>query len=153
MPRPKIAVVDDPLDGGASSANPQRPRPKADAPSPPGQAPPAARDRASPKEETQPAPRSPGAQRGTRPQPTLDLRNEPLVAVFGRVPASLARRLEGVIFELRAEEKVSQQDVLAALLLRYIDPRDERSMAEVRAALEVYYEARDGRRVRPAYAE
>lgn len=154
MPRPKITVVDDPLDGVPASANANRPRPEADAPVPAEQAPPATRDPDPPKRgETQPARPSSSAQRRARSQPAPDLRAEALVAVFGRVPATLARRLEGVVFELRAERKVSQQDVLAALLLRYVDPRDERSLSEVRAALETYYEARDGRRVRPAYAE
>lgn len=153
MPRPKIAVVDDPLDGAPAPANANRTRPKADAPSPAEQAAPAVADREPPKQGTQPERRSRSALRRPRSQPALDLRDEPLVAVFGRVPATLARRLEGVVFELRAERKVSQQDILAALLLRHIDPGDERSLAEVRAALEAYYEARDGRRVRPAYAE
>jgi hypothetical protein len=155
MARPKIAVVDDPLEAASGSEGPQRKRrpPKSSSLEATDQ--PAAISPSAESPEEQPPsdrPRARSERRG-RPRPALDLQDEALVAVFGRVPATLARRLEGVVFELRAERKVSQQDVLAALLLRYIDPHDERSLAEIRAGLETYYEARDGRRVRPAYAE
>lgn len=144
MAWPKISVVDDPLEGRTRRRPPKRSAPASEAEPPPEQAP-ASRD----SEESHPE-----ESEGRRsPRDGPDLRGDALVAVFGRVPTTLARRLEGVVFELKADRKVSQQDVLAALLLRYVDPRDERSLAEVRAALDAYYEARDGRRVRPAYAE
>ncbi len=155
MARPKIAVVDDPLEAAGPSERPQRKRrpPKLSSLEPSDQ-PATVSPSAESSEEQPPSDRSRAkSERRGRPRPALDLHDEALVAVFGRVPATLARRLEGVVFELRAERKVSQQDVLAALLLRYIDPHDERSLAEIRAGLETYYEARDGRRVRPAYAE
>lgn len=150
MARPKIAVVDDPLEGGARREAAKRSRPTAEVTSP--EQPPAAGSEEGSNEETKTrrAPRSRGS---TRSQSAPDLRNDALVAVFGRVPTTLARRLEGVVFELKADRKVSQQDIIAALLLRHIDPSDERSLSEIRAALDTYYDARDGRRTRPAYAD
>lgn len=139
--RPKIAVVDDPLAAGTGM--------------PPS-------GRAEPRASGEPTPsRSNGraiAERAPRPQSTPerstapDLAGESLVGVFGRVPASLARRLEGMVFQLRAERKVSQQDVLAALLLRYVDHSDERSVAEMHRLLDAYEKVREPRRSRTTHS-
>ena len=142
--RPKIAVVDDPLAAGAGkppareAAPEARPAGMADAPGANGRstANGQSRPRGTPKRSAAP-----------------DLAAESLVGVFGRVPAPLARRLEGMVFELRAERKVSQQDVLAALLLRFVDHSDERSVAEIHGLLDAYEEARNGRRARTTHAD
>lgn len=64
---------------------------------------------------------------------------KPLQGIFGRVPPELARRLEGVVFELKAERaRVSQQDVLAALLWRYVDHTDPTSVRALHELLDEY---------------
>ena len=74
-------------------------------------------------------------------QPTLA--QEAVKAVFGRVPASLARRLEGAVFELRATRpRLTQQDVLAALLWRYVDHDAPEKLDELTRLLDEYAAAR-----------
>jgi hypothetical protein len=64
---------------------------------------------------------------------------KPLQGVFGRVPPELARRLEGMVFELKAERvRASQQDVLAALLWRYVDHTDPASVQAIHKLLDEY---------------
>lgn len=71
------------------------------------------------------------------------LAQEAVKAVFGRVPASLARRLEGAVFELRATRpRVTQQDVLAALLWRYVDHDAPEKLNELTRLLDEYAAAR-----------
>jgi hypothetical protein len=71
------------------------------------------------------------------------LAQEAVKAVFGRVPASLARRLEGAVFELRATRpSVTQQDVLAALLWRYVDHEAPEKLDELTRLLDEYAAAR-----------
>jgi hypothetical protein len=70
------------------------------------------------------------------------LAQEAVKAVFGRVPASLARRLEGAVFELRATRPVTQQDVLAALLWRYVDHEAPEKLDELTRLLDEYAAAR-----------
>jgi len=141
--RPKIAVVDDPLAAGVGQAAPRRAVPAT--PAGAGKATASANGRSSAETERRP-PKTPD--RAAAP----DLSGESLVGVFGRVPASLARRLEGMVFQLRAERKVSQQDVLAALLLRYVDHSDERSVAEMHRLLDGYEKVREPRRSRTTHA-
>jgi len=57
-----------------------------------------------------------------------------------------------MVFQLRAERKVSQQDVLAALLLRYVDHSDERSVAEMHRLLDGYEKVREPRRSRTTHS-
>ena len=142
--RPKIAVVDDPLAAGAGGGPPRAKRPAARAAGP----------ASAPQGSTNGSPaRAERRQPAAAKQPAApDLSAEPLTGVFGRVPASLARRLEGMVFQLRAERKVSQQDVLAALLLRFVDHSDERSVGEVHRLLDAYEKARDPRRARAMHA-
>ena len=142
--RPRIAIVDDPLEAGAGTARKaRRPAPRTPAASeePSQTSNGRAASRTEQRQESAPA-------RSTAP----DLAAEALVGVFGRVPASLARRLEGMVFQLRAERKVSQQDVLAALLLRYVDHSDERSVAEMHRLLDGYEKVREPRRSRTTHS-
>lgn len=77
------------------------------------------------------------AKAGNHDQPMLA--QEAVKAVFGRVPASLARRLEGAVFELRATRpRVTQQDVLAALLWRYVDHEAPEKLDELTRLLDEY---------------
>lgn len=64
---------------------------------------------------------------------------KPLQGIFGRVPPELARRLEGMVFELKAERaQVSQQDILAALLWRHVDHTDPTSIRAIHELLDRY---------------
>jgi hypothetical protein len=116
--RPKLEVLDDPL--RATTAAGEEPPPK-----------PAASKRAQVESE-----------------PSWELGEEPLQAVFGRVPKSLARRLEGAVYRLRgADSTVRQQQLLAALLWRHVDPEDESSLERLAGLVEEYQDAaRPGRR-------
>jgi hypothetical protein len=77
----------------------------------------------------------PSARRATR---------RPLQGIFGRVPPELARRLEGMVFELKAERaRVSQQDVLAALLWRHVDHTDPASVRALHELLDEYEAERE----------
>lgn len=106
--RPRLKMVDDPL---APARTPQR-EPEVD------------EDGAA---EEQPRPR---ARRASK---------KPLQGVFGRVPPELARRLEGMVFELKAERaRVSQQEVLAALLWRYVDHTAPASVRALHELLDEY---------------
>src|SRR3954451_17339017 len=107
---PAVQFRDDPL----QRSNDEPPAPAvAAAPEPE----PAAVKAEAPKRERAPAPR-----RSSR-KPSIALADESEKAVFGRVPRSLARRLEGAVFELKAErDSATQQEVLAALLWKYVDP-------------------------------
>lgn len=81
---------------------------------------------------------SPTAEDAPRPSPQRTLQR-PLQGVFGRVPPELARRLEGMVFELKAARgRVSQQDVLAALLWRYVDHTDPASVRAMHQLLDEY---------------
>jgi len=76
---------------------------------------------------------------------SVSLAQERVKAVFARVPASLARRLEGAVFELRASRpKLTQQDVLAALLWRYV-AHDAAAKLDELAAVVADYDAARGR--------
>jgi hypothetical protein len=60
-------------------------------------------------------------------------------AVFGRVPRSLSRRLEGAVFELRDEfEDLTQEQVLAALLHEHVDAGDPGVLAELTKTVRRY---------------
>jgi hypothetical protein len=99
--------------------------------------------------ETPAAPQSKASERA-RPRLQGDqpmLAHEAVKAVFGRVPASLARRLEGAVFELRATRpRLTQQDVLAALLWRYVDHDAPEKLDELTRLLDEYAAARGNAR-------
>jgi len=115
--RPRLLILDDPLRTTPASpekAPPHRPAKSASRP-----------QRASAKANRQPA-----------------LGRGPLQAIFGRVPKSLARRLEGAVYELRGvDSSVRQQQVLAALLWRHVDPADKTSLKELAALVDEYKRA------------
>jgi len=114
--RPKLLILDDPL--RTTPASPEK-------------APPA---------KASAAPRPKRAPAKTNRTPALD--REPLQAIFGRVPKSLARRLEGAVYELRGgDSSVRQQQVLAALLWRHVDPADETSLKELAVLVDEYRRA------------
>ncbi len=127
--RPRLKMVDDPL-------APARQRP--------------AREDAESSESERPAREeatSPGSL-AVRDEPRQSARSparKPLQGIFGRVPPELARRLEGMVFELKAARaRVSQQDVLAALLWRYIDHSDPESVRAMHELLDAYEAAGEG---------
>jgi hypothetical protein len=112
--RPKLLILDDPL-----------------------RTTPASSDKAPPPQPSKSASRPKRAPAKVNRQSALG--REPLQAVFGRVPKSLARRLEGAVYELRgADSTVRQQQVLAALLWRHVDPADEASLKELAALVDEY---------------
>lgn len=68
-------------------------------------------------------------------------RDEPKKAVFGRIPRSLSRRLERALVELRDQnDDLTQEQLLAALLDRYVDPSDPTSLTELAATIGQYRE-------------
>ena len=116
LPTPKVVDLDDPL----------APRPaRAPAPQEPDPAPTPEESPASPKP---PRPRRPPAQvdRAPAPQATPSLADEQLVAVFARMPESLSDRLGEGVRALNAGRprrgRVTQQDLLGALVERYVTP-------------------------------
>ena len=127
--RPRLKMVDDPL-------APARQPPAEEATESPELRRPARDDAESPE------PRPAGEeQRQSARSPA----RKPLQGIFGRVPPELARRLEGMVFELKADRaRVSQQDVLAALLWRYIDHTDPESVRAMHELLDAYEAAGEG---------
>lgn len=60
-------------------------------------------------------------------------------AVFGRVPRSLTRRLERALVELREyTDDLTQEQLLAALLHRYVDPASPESLSELSTTVAQY---------------
>lgn len=60
-------------------------------------------------------------------------------AIFGRVPRSLARRLERAVVELRDEfEDLTQEQVLAALLHAHVDSRDQAELVRLTEIVRSY---------------
>jgi hypothetical protein len=65
--------------------------------------------------------------------------DEPKKAVFGRVPRSLTRRLERALVELREHsEDLTQEQLLAALLHKHVDPSNPDSLTELTRTVEDY---------------
>ena len=113
--RPKLQILDDPLRTTPAAA---------------------------PTETQQPQPAEPRPAKPERPRTQtkpIGLDGEEAQAVFARVPKSLARRLEGAVYELRgADPSVRQQQMLVALLWRYVDPADRGSLKELAALVSEY---------------
>ena len=60
-------------------------------------------------------------------------------AVFGRVPRSLTRRLERAVVELREEiEDLTQEQVLAALLHKHVEPSQPDRLNELAETVRAY---------------
>jgi hypothetical protein len=117
LPTPKVVDLDDPLAPRRALA----PAPQEPDPSPaPGEPP------VSPKRQR---PRRPPARADRAPAPPLpapSLADEQLVAVFARMPESLSDRLAEGVRALNAGRprrgRVTQQDLLGALVERYVTP-------------------------------
>jgi hypothetical protein len=126
--RPRLDVVDDPVTGSTEKA--LRPAVAGSERRSPHQAtPPPARNDESATDQTPPQPMSTPA----------GYRNEQKRAVFGRVPRSLSRRLERAVVELREEmEDLTQEQVLAALLDRYVEPRSPEELDELATTVRDY---------------
>jgi hypothetical protein len=133
LPTPRLADLDDPL----------APR-RETLPAPARQAtrPAAQRARATTKPPTQ---QTPPAQTQTPAPAVPTLADEQLVAVFARMPESLSDRLADGVRALNAGRprrgRVSQQDVLGALVDQYVRPDQP---APLRELVDAYR-----RRIRP----
>jgi len=135
--RPRLNIVDDPVTGSTQTALRPAPagserRPRRQATASPAPAPAEPDDlpaRESATDLTPPQPASPPAR----------YRDEQKRAVFGRVPRSLSRRLERAVVELREEmEDLTQEQVLAALLERYVEPGDPEQLGELATTVRDY---------------
>ena len=130
--RPRLNIVDDPVTGSTETV----PRPAVAA----------ARSEPRPRHQTTqpaaPALTDQSAADETPPQTTSTpaaYRDEQKRAVFGRVPRSLSRRLERAVVELREEmEDLTQEQVLAALLDRYVEPSSAERLSELSATVRDY---------------
>jgi hypothetical protein len=136
--RPRLNIVDDPVTGNTQTALRPAPagserRARRQATPPPA---PARAEHAAPAPDDEPAPDL------TPPQPASPparYRDEQKRAVFGRVPRSLSRRLERAVVELREEmEDLTQEQVLAALLERYVEPGDPEQLGELATTVRDY---------------
>jgi len=124
LPTPSLVDLDDPLAPRRAPA----PTPSAEpAPAPPAR-------RRSPSRARAAAERPPV----TEPPPTTpahSLADEPLVAVFARMPESLSERLADTVRALNAgrsrRARVSQQDVLGALVDHHATADDPVALAEL----------------------
>lgn len=86
--------------------------------------------------ETQPPVAEPVAPAAAAAQ---GFRGEQKRAVFGRVPRSLSRRLERAVVELREEmEDLTQEQLLAALLSRHVNPAEPASLAALAETVRAY---------------
>lgn len=131
--RPKLNMVDDPVARRPAQAPPT----SSEAPAPPkrvGSAPAPATAAAAAVDSPDVAATTPPTpvQAPSRPAQRLEpegFGQEPKKAVFGRVPRSLSRRLERAVLELREHsDDLTQEQVLAALLDKYVDPTDPESL-------------------------
>ena len=116
---PKLVDLDDPLAPRPAPA----PAPAASSPTP--------RTRAAARAPRKPRSTPPATPPST-PSPPRTLADEPLVAVFARLPESLSDRLADGVRALNEGRprrgRVSQQDLLGALVDRYVTPKDTREL-------------------------
>jgi hypothetical protein len=125
LPTPKLADLDDPL-------APRRERGPAAVPAP---ARPATRRRRTPPDGA--TPKETSAPPTAAPTPTVapSLADEQLVAVFARIPESLSDRLVEGVRALNAGRprrgRVSQQELLGALVERYVTPDAPAALSEL----------------------
>jgi hypothetical protein len=144
--RPKLEIVDDPVTGRAAATPPPK---SPAAPAPPDDAASADAANADSDDSQHQEARPPGRRpRRTAASVPVDPSRAAAVgsygreqkrAVFGRVPRSLSRRLEGAVFELRDEfEDLTQEQVLAALLHEHVDAGDPAVLAELTETVRRY---------------
>jgi hypothetical protein len=114
LPTPKLADLDDPL--APRREPPPSPTQEATRPATP-------RRRAAAKRPTQ---KTPATDTAAPSVPKQSLADEQLVAVFARMPESLSERLAEGVRALNAGRprrgRVSQQDILGALVDHYVTP-------------------------------
>lgn len=122
--RTKLELIDDPVNGRATTADKSEPAPSTVGLDP---TPPASQFGAAQTSTAAPMP---------RPKRYSD---ETRKAVFGRLPRSLSRRLERALVELREDtDDLTQEQLLAALLHRYVDPTDPARMSALAQTVEAY---------------
>ena len=131
LPTPSLIDLDDPL------------QPARRAPEPPAQPAAAAAATETPTKPRRRTPRRPAASNTPAPAPTQrTLADEELVAVFVRVPASISDRLADTITALNAgrarRARISQQDLVGALLDRYATTELARDAPELTALVDEY---------------
>jgi hypothetical protein len=133
LPTPKLVDLDDPL---APRREPARSAPPTSQPAPTAPAPAQAPRSSAP---TRPAARRPARRprenAESAPRTSSSLADEPLVAVFARMPESLSDRLADGVRELNVgrprRSRISQQEVLGALVEKYVTPGDSKALAEL----------------------
>jgi hypothetical protein len=128
LPTPGLVDLDDPLQPAPRPSEPSKPA----AAGPPAGAPPATTTRRrSAKPRTAPA-------AAARPS----LAEQELVAVFARVPTSISDRLAATITALNVgrpkRARISQQDLVGALLDRYATTELARDAPELTALVDDY---------------
>jgi len=125
--RPKLNIVDDPVRSvpvQAPAATPSKARRRRTS-------------RTSSNAQAGPPPPAP-AQPPT-PAPAKLYGAEEKRAVFGRVPKSLSRRLERAVVELREDiEDLTQEQLLAALLDKHVDPSNPGQLEALTETVRVY---------------
>ena len=138
--RPKLNIVDDPVTRGGHerpvsppSASPRR---SASSSTP---ATVAAAAETAPLVPQTPAQDTERAQASENSSQRERYSEEPKKAVFGRVPRSLSRRLERAVVELREDtDDLTQEQLLAALLYKYVDPADGENLSALAATVNEY---------------
>jgi hypothetical protein len=129
LPTPKLVDLDDPL---APRREPARSATPTSQPAPAAPAP--AQASAPAKPARRPARRARESAESA-PQASSSLADEPLVAVFARMPESLSDRLAEGVRELNVgrprRSRISQQEVLGALVEKYVTPGASKALAEL----------------------
>jgi hypothetical protein len=140
--RPKLEIVDDPVTGRAAAAPPSTSPAAPVLPDDAASAHAVNTDGEDSQHEEAPQPRRAAASAPAEPArggAVGSYGREQKRAVFGRVPRSLSRRLEGAMFELRDEfEDLTQEQVLAALLHEHVDAADPAVLAELTETVRRY---------------
>jgi hypothetical protein len=131
LPTPSLVDLDDPL------------QPARRTPEPPAQPAAAATTTKTPNTPTRTRRRPPRAASEAAPAPApRTLADEELVAVFVRVPTSISDRLAATITALNAgrprRARISQQDLVGALLDRYATTELARDAPELTALVDDY---------------
>lgn len=131
LPTPSLVDLDDPL------------QPARRAPEPPAEPAAAAATTKTPNTPTRTRRRPPRAASEAPPAPApRTLADEELVAVFVRVPTSISDRLAATITALNAgrprRARISQQDLVGALLDRYATTELARDAPELTALVDDY---------------
>jgi hypothetical protein len=141
--RTRLEIVDDPVVRASSAPSPARRQPRRrSSPSDTPMLPVEAQETQPQADSKQPAPKTAPPVAEPVPPPAAapqSFRREEKRAVFGRVPRSLSRRLERAVVELREDmEDLTQEQVLAALLSRHVNPAEPDSLAALTETVHAY---------------